>query len=126
LQFCLVTKTACERPKWGEGVEMKLLLVAAVVVAVAQVCSADIVDIIGYAYYQDYNEPYWYFFDADSAEGCQAYPVDGAIVTLYKRNSSAGWDQYGSTTLTDDGYYIFEDIDTGHDAGDLCTNSAWF
>jgi hypothetical protein len=87
---------------------------------------ADAVDIKGYVYYQDYDEPYTYEYGPDSASGYVAYPIDGAYVSLYKRTSSDTWVQYGSTIQTDEGYYVFEDIDVGRDETDLCTNSNWF
>jgi len=93
---------------------------------VTSFCFADTVDIKGYVYYQDYNEPYTYEYDSESEPGYVAYPIDDAYVTLYKRTSSDTWVQYGSTIQTDEGYYVFEDIDVGRDASDLCTNSNWF
>lgn len=68
----------------------------------------------------------WFHFDDDSTLGCLAFPMDDATVILYKRNSSDAWDQYGSSILTDEGFFIFENVDTGRDPGDLCTNSNWF
>lgn len=102
----------------------RALFVFATVAAFAQ-CKAVVVDIMGYVYYQNYADTFFYNGDS-SATACVALPIDGGEVTLYKRNSSSGWDQYGSTILSDDGLYVFEDIDVGRDAGDLCTHSDWF
>jgi len=93
---------------------------------VTSLCFADTVDIKGYVYYQGYNEPYTYEYDSESELGYVAYPIDDAYVTLFKRTSSDTWVQYGSPIQTDEGYYVFEDIDVGRDASDLCTNSDWF
>lgn len=88
-------------------------------------CIGDVVDIKGYFYYIS-DDVYWYHFSTDSAEARFSVPVDSGKVSLYKRNDSSGWDQYGSSVYSDQGYYVFEDIDTGSDSSDLCTNSNWF
>jgi len=105
---------------------MSRIVTVAIVALSLGLCRADVVDIIGYVYYQDFNETYYYEYGDSIAPGCVALPVNDADVSLYKRNSSSGWDLYGSTVLTDDGYYVFDDIDVGRDSGDLCTNSHWF
>lgn len=89
-------------------------------------CYSSIADIKGYVYYQDYNEPYMYYFGSDSVLGCLAFPIHEAIVTLYKRNAYNEWEQYGPSVLTDEGYYVFEDVNVGRNQQDLCTYSDWF
>lgn len=78
------------------------------------VAEADTADIGGLVFYFTNN-------DYDYA------PVDGATVTLYKRNTQSGWDTFGSSTTTDeDGYYHFDDVDIGSGINGLCPNSDWF
>jgi len=108
-----------------EAMQAQVALFAALCLF-AYVSVADTLDIKGYIYYQDYNEPHTYAYDSLSSVGCVAYPIDGAEVTLYKRTALSTWTQYGSLTHTDEGYYIFEDINVGRDASALCTNSGWF
>lgn len=84
------------------------------------------VDIKGYCYYISNQDYYYYFAEEEYAEGKIAVSLDNSTVTLFSRSSSFGWNQYGSSVLSDDGYYVFEDIDIGQDPGDLCANSDWF
>lgn len=78
------------------------------------VAEADTADIGGLVFYHTGNEN-------DYAQ------VDGATVTLYKRNTSNGWDTFGSSTTTDeDGYYHFDDVEIGSGINGLCPNSNWF
>lgn len=106
------------------GMCMKVVFITfALTLLLAVVSSAtEEVDIKGYVYYQDYDSLY-----PPDTSCCLAFPIDSAVVTLYKRTDSSGWETFGSTVNTNsNGYYVLENIDIGDGSDDLCTYSDWF
>lgn len=105
---------------------MNRLILGFVVILFSYICLADTADIIGFVYYQNYDQDYTYYFANDSTDGVETYPIHEATVKLYKRNSSSEWEVFSSSILTDSGFFCFNDVDLSRDSSALCTSSNWF
>ncbi len=85
---------------------MNRLILGFVVILFSYICLADTADIIGFVYYQNYDQDYTYYFANDSTDGVETYPIHEATVKLYKRNSSSEWEVFSSSILTDSGFLL--------------------